>query len=44
MGLAEGCTVLRPLAKDAPLTYADVKLPAGRTADRLRAEQNAHFA
>jgi predicted homoserine dehydrogenase-like protein len=44
MGLAEGCTVIRPLAKDTPLTYADVKLPAGRTADRLRAEQNAHFA
>ena len=44
MGLAEGCTVVRRLAKDAPISYADVALPAGRTADRLRAEQSAHFA
>ena len=25
------------------LTYADVKLPKGRLADRLRAEQYRHF-
>lgn len=44
MGLAEGCTTVRRLAKDTPISYADVKLPAGRTADRLRAEQNSTFA
>ncbi len=44
MGLAEGCATVRRLAKDTPITYADVRLPAGRTADRLRSEQNAHFA
>jgi predicted homoserine dehydrogenase-like protein len=44
MGLAQGCTVLRDLARDTPVTYADVALPTGRTADRLRAEQNTHFA
>ena len=29
MGVAEGCTVIRPVAKDATLTYDDVELPAG---------------
>jgi len=29
--------------KDAVLTYSDVELPPGRLADRLRAEQYAHF-
>jgi len=42
-GLVEGCRVLRPVAKDSVLTYDDVELPAGRLADRLRAEQYRHF-
>ena len=42
-GLVEGCTVLRDVAKDEVLTYDDVELPAGRVADRLRAEQYRHF-
>jgi predicted homoserine dehydrogenase-like protein len=42
-GLVEGCRVLHPIAKDRVLTYADVELPPGRLADRLRAEQYRHF-
>lgn len=41
MGLAEGCTVVRPVSKDIVLTYDDVELPPGRLIDRLRAEQEA---
>ena len=43
MGLAEGCRLLHDVPKDHVLTYADVELPAGRLADRLREEQDAHF-
>lgn len=42
-GLVEGCRLKRDVPKDQPLTYADVELPAGRLADRLRAEQYRHF-
>jgi predicted homoserine dehydrogenase-like protein len=42
-GLVEGCTLLRDVARDEVLTYDDVELPAGRVADRLRAEQYRHF-
>jgi predicted homoserine dehydrogenase-like protein len=42
-GLVEGCKLLRYVAKDEVLTYDDVQLPAGRIADRLRAEQYRHF-
>ena len=44
MGLAEGCRVKRPISKDQVLTYADVDVPGGRLADRLRSEQSAHFS
>jgi predicted homoserine dehydrogenase-like protein len=44
MGLAVGCRLVRPVAKDQVLTYADVELPTGRLADQLRAEQTAYFA
>lgn len=44
MGLAEGCRLRRALPRDATLTYDDVEFPSGRLADRLRAEQDAHFA
>jgi predicted homoserine dehydrogenase-like protein len=43
MGLAEGCRLKRAVAKDRVLTYDDVVLPAGRLADRLRAEQTERF-
>jgi predicted homoserine dehydrogenase-like protein len=43
MGLAEGCRLTRDVAKDEALTYADVELPPGRLADRLRAEQEQRF-
>lgn len=43
MGLTQGCRVARAVAKDTPLTYADVEMPAGRLCDRLRAEQDALF-
>lgn len=43
MGLAEGCTLKRDIPKDQVLTYADVELPKGRLADKLRQEQNEYF-
>jgi predicted homoserine dehydrogenase-like protein len=43
-GVAEQCRLLRPIKKDAPLTYADVELPKGRLCDQLRAAQVARFA
>jgi len=42
-GLVEGCRLLRAVPKDHVLTYSDVELPAGRLADRLRAEQYRQF-
>jgi len=42
-GLIEGCKLLRDVDKDEVLSYDDVELPAGRIADRLRAEQYRHF-
>jgi predicted homoserine dehydrogenase-like protein len=44
MSLSVDCRLKRAIAKDQPLRYADVTLPAGRTCDLLRAEQTAHFA
>ena len=42
-GLVEGCRLLRDVAQDAVVTYDAVELPAGRVADRLRAEQYREF-
>jgi predicted homoserine dehydrogenase-like protein len=42
-GLVEGCRLRRDIPKDQVLTYADVELPEGRVADRLRGEQYRHF-
>ena len=42
-GLVEGCRLTRDVGKDQVITYDDVELPAGRLADRLRAEQYHHF-
>jgi predicted homoserine dehydrogenase-like protein len=39
IGVAEGCVLLRDVARDTVLTYDDVELPQGRTSDRLRVEQ-----
>jgi predicted homoserine dehydrogenase-like protein len=44
MGLAEGCRLLRDVDRDQVVTYDDVAVPEGRLCDRLRAEQNSHFA
>lgn len=41
MGVAEGCRLVRDIAKDQVLTYADVEVPHGRAVDRLRAVQTA---
>jgi predicted homoserine dehydrogenase-like protein len=43
MSLSVGCRLIRDVAKDQPLGYADVVLPSGRVCDQLRAEQTAHF-
>jgi predicted homoserine dehydrogenase-like protein len=43
IGLAEGCRLVRNVRRDALLSYADLEVPAGRLADRLRGEQDDHF-
>jgi predicted homoserine dehydrogenase-like protein len=40
MGVAQDCVLVRDIAKDAVLTYDDVRLPAGRLIDALRTEQS----
>jgi len=42
-GLVEGCRLLRDMPKDSVIRFADVEIPPGRLADRLRDEQYAHF-
>jgi predicted homoserine dehydrogenase-like protein len=43
MGLSEGCRLKKDVCRDQAITYADVELPEGRIADRLRTEQQALF-
>lgn len=43
-GLVAGCRLLRAAGRNQVLTFDDVALPAGRLADRLYAEQLAHFS
>ncbi len=43
IGLAVGCTAKRALAKDTPLCFGDVDIPAGRSIDALYAEQERVF-
>jgi predicted homoserine dehydrogenase-like protein len=43
IGLAEGCRLIRPVAKDAVITRDDVEIPKGRLIDTLYAEQAAIF-
>jgi predicted homoserine dehydrogenase-like protein len=42
-GLVLGCKLLNDIPKDGLIRYGDVELPAGRLADRFRAEQYKHF-
>jgi predicted homoserine dehydrogenase-like protein len=44
IGLAEGCTVKRAIARDEVLTFDDVDVPEGRLCDRLWREQLDRFA
>lgn len=44
MGVAEGCRLVRPVAKDATLSYDDVELPVGRLIDDLRRQQTDIFS
>ena len=43
IGLAEGCTLKRDIAKDQVMTYDDVEIPVGRLVDEIRAAQDIHF-
>jgi predicted homoserine dehydrogenase-like protein len=43
MGIALGCRLVRPVARDRALTFADVEVPPGRLVDALYAEQSARF-
>lgn len=43
LGIALGCQLVRPVAKDSALSFADVAVPAGRTVDALYAEQERRF-
>ncbi|CCG01374.1 NAD(P)H-dependent oxidoreductase [Blastococcus saxobsidens] len=43
LGLAEGTRLLRDVAKDEVIGYADVQVPGDRLVDRLRAEQDTRF-
>ena len=40
-GLSDRCEVIRPIRRDQAISYQDVRLPAGRVCDTLRAEQDA---
>lgn len=43
VGLAEGCVLTRDVTQDEVIGYADVSVPEGRLADRLRAEVDSLF-
>jgi len=43
IGLAEGCRLRRPVARDQVLRFSDVHLPPGRLCDRLWREQLERF-
>lgn len=44
IALSEGCVLKRDVAKDQPISYADIDLPPCRECDALRAEQDAYFS
>jgi predicted homoserine dehydrogenase-like protein len=43
IGIADGCRVLRPIARDEVITRNSVAIPEGRLCDRLRDEQDQLF-
>ncbi|HVL01818.1 MAG TPA: Gfo/Idh/MocA family oxidoreductase [Dongiaceae bacterium] len=43
MAISLDCVLKRDIAKDQPITYADVQLPPDRLCDRLRLEQEQRF-
>ena len=43
IGLSEGCVLRRDIDRDSVLSFRDVELPAGRTADALWREQAARW-
>ena len=43
VGLAKGCVLTRDVTQDEVIGYADVSVPEGRLADRLRAEVDSLF-
>jgi predicted homoserine dehydrogenase-like protein len=43
MAISLDCVLKRDVAKDQPITYADVQLPPDRLCDRLRQEQEQRF-
>jgi len=43
MGIAEGCRVIKDVAKDTVVTYNDIELPEGQLAVSLRKDQDQFF-
>lgn len=44
MAISLDCRALVDISKDQPIRYSDVQLPPDRLCDRLREEQDRHFA
>jgi predicted homoserine dehydrogenase-like protein len=43
IGIADGCTLVRPVKKDEAIRYEDVEIPRDRLRDRLRLQQSEWF-
>lgn len=44
IGLSRGCTIMKRVTKDSPITYNDVSIPNNRKVDILYKQQQALFA
>ena len=44
IAISKDCVLKRDIAKDQTISYDDVTLPKGRLVDKLRVEQERHFA
>lgn len=44
IGISLDCKLVRNVAKDQPISYADIELPKGRLCDQLRDEMISHFS
>jgi predicted homoserine dehydrogenase-like protein len=44
IGITAGCRLTRPVVRDRVITYRDVEIPANRLCDKMRQEQEEHFA